>query len=100
MNEGDKLADVIIDAVRRHALSPLWRQATTAYPLHAMGGENTASDWWKTDNAHGKRREGHPVITVKHNNSWAASVITSPTGKNTTVYVPKGTKVIEVQETR
>jgi hypothetical protein len=84
------------DALRRWALGPDHRTTASAWPLTARGGTNSADDWYLTDNAHGKRRGGSPVITVWLEREWAATVLCSPSGKNPVVYVPAGTTVIEV----
>ena len=97
-NTTDDLTRVITEAIRQHVLGPQHHKAATAYPLFAVGGVNEPDHWRGTDNTHGKRRSGSPCITV-HTGSvrkWVATVLTSPTGKNLTVYVPKGTTVVEV----
>lgn len=100
--KNDDLIDAIVNTVREHALGPDHSHAATAFPLSAYGGVNDADDWYGTDNTHGKRREGHPIITVQGPyrrgfRNWVATAICSPTGKNTTVYVADDVKVVRVK---
>ena len=98
MSDSDDLTRAIIDTVRRHALGPDWRDTTTAYPLSAYGSKAGTDDFWNTT-AHKttSRWAGRPVITVRHGNDWVGSVYTDKRD-NVTVLVPKGTKVIEVED--
>lgn len=89
--------DDLADALKAWALGPDWKRTATANPLTASGSRVDPDHWFPVPDAV-RRRAGHPTITVYNNREWVAAVIVTPTGKNPTVLVPKGVRVIEVQE--
>ena len=98
-----KLVDAILDAVLETALTPEYPSVTSYKDLSARAGAAGRDDFWNTD-AHPKtsRWEGRPVVTVRgapnrRGSNWKASIYQDKKG-NATVLVPKGTKVIEVED--
>ena len=102
MKTEDSLAKAIIDTVRKHAFGPDYKSTATAYPLYAYGSSADHDDFYNTTAFKVTSRwKGRSVITVRQmekygGDDWTASVYVDGKGK-ATVLVPKGTKVIEVQ---
>lgn len=99
MTEDCGIGEAIIEAVRVKALGPDWRQTATAYPLRAIGALNESGDWWGDRGpgvASARRREAAPTINVYDEGGWLAAIMVSPTGRNPTVYVRTGVKIMEV----
>ena len=88
----------IVEAIRREALGPDWRQTATAYPLKAAGGENERDHWTAATGIglDAARRKRGPAITVWNNRDWLATAIVSPKGKNPVVLVDEDAQVFRV----
>lgn len=93
--EQDPILTAIIDAVRTTALGPDYKMQASSYPLSAVGGHVNRNHWYPCP-APISRRGGHPSITVYNNREHAATVVSSPSGKKTTVFVEDGVEVIRV----
>lgn len=98
LRNDDDLAKAILSTVREHALGPDYRNVATSYPLSAYASKAGQDDFWDTD-AHKITRKwsGRPVVTVRNESDWQASVYVDKLGR-ASVLVPKGTKVIEVEK--
>lgn len=89
--------DRLVVALKAWANGPDWRQTAQSGLLSANGGRMDPDEWYPVPPAV-RAREGNPAIGVFVDRQHAATVTCSPSGRNVTVFVPKGTKVIEVEQ--
>jgi hypothetical protein len=102
MNTDQAALNRLVTALRDWALDGASSAISHAWPLSAVGSENTADDWWGVRPAAQRkmltRRDGNPAITIYNKRNWQATVMASKTGSSVIVVVPKGTQVIEVTD--